>query len=395
MVRMQAGAFSFIYLVAGLVAFGASAVVWTRRRAPGGVPLACLLLSVSCWALADMFEVRAATVDLRLRISQVQYLGVVSASPFFFMAARELSGTTSRMGPWLMLCVWGVPLAALVMAWTNSWHHAIWRSVELQPGGVLALYHYGWFFWVLMGQHYLLNVAAAVLLIRSLSTVARDFRQATSVVLLVVGVPWVANFIYVLKLGPWPGFDLVAISVGFSGGLLAWLVLRQGLLDLVPQARAAFMQAMSDGVIVLDARGREVFANRAASDPRLADRNALARLMGYPSWQRVPDTCDADVQTPEGGIAIRVVPVADRWGVRAGRLIVTRFLSAESLPVVAGASDRAPLLPICAGCHMVRTERGRWVHAEAYRSPARQVEFTHGICPDCLARLYPELDAAG
>lgn len=61
----------------------------------------------------------------------------------------------------------------------------------------MALYHYGWFFWVLMSQHYLLNVMAAVLLIRSLPTVARDFRLATAVVLLAVGVPWVANFIYV------------------------------------------------------------------------------------------------------------------------------------------------------------------------------------------------------
>ena len=392
---MQAGLFSFVYLVAGLVAFGASAVVWTRRSAPGGAPLSWMLLAVSCWALADVFEVRAETAELRLRISQLQYAGVVSASPFFFMAARELSWAMRRMGPRLMLGVWGVPLAALLLVWTNDWHHAIWTSIELPPGTQLALYHYGWFFWVLMGQHYLLNVMAAVVLIRALSTVARDFRVATAVMLLSVGVPWVANFIYVLKLGPWPGFDLVAIAVGFSGGVLAWLVLRQGLLDLVPQARAAFMQAMSDGVIVLDAGGREVFANRAAGHPRLVDRTALARLMGYSAWLRVPDIYDADVWTADGGIAIRVVPVADRWGARAGRLIVTRFITQESLPVAAEPAAEAPLLPICAGCHMVRTELGGWVHAEAYRGPARQVEFTHGLCQDCLARLYPELSVAG
>ena len=384
-----------MYLVAGLVAFSASAVVWTRRRAPGGLPLAWLLCAVSCWALADLFEVRAETVDLRLRISQVQYLGVVSASPFFFMAAREFSGTVGRMRKGLMLGVWGVPLTVLLLAWTNGWHHPIWTSIGLPPGTAMALYHCGWFFWVLMGQHYLLNAVAAVLLIRSLKTVAHDFRHATTVVLVVVGVPWVANFISVFKLGLWPGFDLVAIAVGFSRGLLAWRVLRQGLLDLVPQARAAFMQVISDGVIVLDAHGREVFANRAAGHPRLADRTVLARLMGYPAWLRVPDTYDADVWTADGGIAIRVVPVADRWGARAGRLIVTRFITQEPQSAVTEASGEAPLLPICAGCHRVRTELGRWVHAEAYRSPARQVEFTHGICQDCLARLYPELSVAG
>ena len=138
-----------------------------------------------------------------------------------------------------------------------------------------------------------------------------------------------------------------------------------------------------------------MFANRAAGHPRLVDRTALARLMGYSAWLRVPDTYDADVWTADGGIAIRVVPVADRWGARAGRLIVTRFIPRESLPAAAAAGDEAPLLPICAGCHRVRTELGRWMHAEAYRSPVRQVEFTHGLCEDCLVRLYPELSVAG
>lgn len=389
---MQAGLFSLVYLVAGLVAFAAAVVVWPRRHAPGGTPLTRLLLAVSWWALCDTFEVRAESVEARQFVSQIQYLGVVSASPFFFMAARELTGADDRLRPWLRVAIWGVPLTALVMAWTNAWHHGIWAAIDLVPGEALALYRYGWFFWILMAQHYALNVGAAVLLIRSLSSVAHDFRQATAVVLVVIGVPWVANVISVFKLGPWPGFDLVAIAVGISGGLLAWLVLRQGLLDLVPQARAAFMRAMSDAVMVLDARGREVFANRAADDPRLVDRSALVRLMGYPSWQRVPDTYDADIATPGGTLSIRIVPVADRWGARSGRLIVMRFSDTHAEPAAHHAG--AHLLPICAGCHKLRTELGRWVHAEAYRSPNTQVEFTHGICPVCVARLYPELSAA-
>lgn len=392
---MQAGLFSLVYLIAGLVAFGAAIAVWPRRHAPGGKPLAYLMFAVTWWALCDTFEIRATTIEARQLVSQIQYFGVVVASPLFFLAARELAGATAPMGLALRLATWGVPVAALVMAWTNPWHHGIWSRIELQPGADLALYYYGWFFWVLMAQHYALNVAATIILVRSLSLVAHDFRQATAVVIVVVGVPWVANGISVFKLGPLPGFDLVGIAVGISGGLLAWLVLRQGLLDLVPQARAAFMQAMSDAVIVLDAAGREVFANQAAGDTRLADRAALARLLGYPSWQRVPDTLDTVVRQGDGFLSVRVVPLADRWGERAGRLIVARQVDRGAPAPHAGVTAHsAPLLPICAGCHKVRNDLGRWVHAEAYRSHARQVEFTHGICPSCVARLYPELDQA-
>lgn len=89
-----------------------------------------------------------------------------------------------------------------------------WTRIDLASGDALALYRYGWFFWVLLAQHYALNVGAAVLIIRALSSVAHDFRKATAVVLVVIGVPWIANLISVFKLGPWPGFDLVGIAGG-------------------------------------------------------------------------------------------------------------------------------------------------------------------------------------
>ncbi|EEF60356.1 PAS domain-containing response regulator [Pedosphaera parvula] len=48
------------------------------------------------------------------------------------------------------------------------------------------------------------------------------------------------------------------------------------------------------------------------------------------------------------------------------------------------------LLPICASCKMIRDDRGYWERVETYISKHTQAEFTHGICPDCRERLYPE-----
>ena len=48
------------------------------------------------------------------------------------------------------------------------------------------------------------------------------------------------------------------------------------------------------------------------------------------------------------------------------------------------------LLPICASCKMIRDDRGYWERVETYISKHTQAEFTHGICPDCRDRLYPE-----
>ena len=50
-------------------------------------------------------------------------------------------------------------------------------------------------------------------------------------------------------------------------------------------------------------------------------------------------------------------------------------------------------LPICASCKNIRDDTGYWQQIESYLSEHSDVEFTHGICPDCVAKLYPEFAA--
>jgi CRP-like cAMP-binding protein len=48
------------------------------------------------------------------------------------------------------------------------------------------------------------------------------------------------------------------------------------------------------------------------------------------------------------------------------------------------------LVPICANCKNIREEGGTWVRIEEYIADRSDTDFTHGICPDCLRKLYPE-----
>ncbi len=49
------------------------------------------------------------------------------------------------------------------------------------------------------------------------------------------------------------------------------------------------------------------------------------------------------------------------------------------------------LLPICSGCKKVRDDDGYWSQVETYISKHTDTEFSHSLCPDCLAKLYPEI----
>ncbi len=49
------------------------------------------------------------------------------------------------------------------------------------------------------------------------------------------------------------------------------------------------------------------------------------------------------------------------------------------------------MLPICSECKKIRDDKGYWNRIESYISRHSGVEFSHGICPDCARKLYPEL----
>lgn len=49
------------------------------------------------------------------------------------------------------------------------------------------------------------------------------------------------------------------------------------------------------------------------------------------------------------------------------------------------------LLPVCASCRRIRDEADRWSDLETYLITRAGVRMTHGLCPECLPRLYPEL----
>ena len=49
-------------------------------------------------------------------------------------------------------------------------------------------------------------------------------------------------------------------------------------------------------------------------------------------------------------------------------------------------------IPICARCKKIRDDEGYWQQVEEYISHHSNAEFSHSICPECMAELYPGYD---
>ena len=75
---------------------------------------------------------------------------------------------------------------------------------------------------------------------------------------------------------------------------------------------------------------------------------------------------------------------------RFADLMELRRLNAELQAALAKVKILSGLLPICASCKKIRDDQGYWHQVEVYIRDHSEAEFSHGICPDCAQKLYPE-----
>ncbi len=66
-------------------------------------------------------------------------------------------------------------------------------------------------------------------------------------------------------------------------------------------------------------------------------------------------------------------------------------LIAELQTTLAEVKVLKGFIPICASCKQIRDDQGFWDQIEHYITRHSDARFSHGICPDCLKKLYPEM----
>ncbi len=49
------------------------------------------------------------------------------------------------------------------------------------------------------------------------------------------------------------------------------------------------------------------------------------------------------------------------------------------------------IIPICASCKKIRDDKGYWNQIEVYIKEHTEADFSHGLCPECAKKLYPDI----
>jgi len=65
-------------------------------------------------------------------------------------------------------------------------------------------------------------------------------------------------------------------------------------------------------------------------------------------------------------------------------------LISELQAALAQVKTLSGLLPICSGCKKIRDDQGYWNRIETFISKHSDAQFSHGICPDCTKKYFPD-----
>jgi len=70
-------------------------------------------------------------------------------------------------------------------------------------------------------------------------------------------------------------------------------------------------------------------------------------------------------------------------------------LISELETALAKVKKLSGMLPICSSCKKIRDDKGYWNQIEEYIRAHSEADFSHGICPECARKLYPEVMEVG
>ena len=84
-----------------------------------------------------------------------------------------------------------------------------------------------------------------------------------------------------------------------------------------------------------------------------------------------------------GNTLIRII-VFSLFSVLIERITLEQRKLAHKVKVLEG------LLPVCCICKKIRNGNGKWEQMEKYITDRSEAQFSHGLCPDCAKKEYPE-----
>lgn len=254
--------FSITLILCGLVTVGVSCAIF---RLKGGAVrwFGYMMLSIAIWAITYGCELSSDTVSQMLFWINFEYLGVAGAPTLWIIFVIGFTGKDCWLTPRNRLLIFIEPCITLLMVWTNNWHHLHYAAVGVDNSGpfpLLAITAGIWYKIHTVYFYFMLGWGMYMIITRFKK--ADEFiKKQNRIILFGAFIPWLVNLTYLLKLRPFGHLDLTPFAFSASSLVISIGLLGFKLFDIVPIARGKIVDALQEGILVLDAQNRVVDLN--------------------------------------------------------------------------------------------------------------------------------------
>ena len=243
-----------IALLSAIVAIIIFIIAVMRRSSPGAVPLAFFMIAIAEWSITGALEMNAYTIPEKVIWGKLAYFGIMSSPVLFLWFALQYHQYPIKI--WMRIFLFGFPLAAILMAYTNDLHHLLWPGFSILPGTNIMVYEHGPLFWVIVPIIYSFLIAGILLFLRSTFNPKKFYRKQAILIFASSIFPLLANILYITGNSPIQGMDPTPIGFAITGIFLTWGLFQYRILDIIPVVRDTIIDNMADGVIIADFRHR-------------------------------------------------------------------------------------------------------------------------------------------
>ncbi|HEU4883418.1 MAG TPA: EAL domain-containing protein [Longimicrobium sp.] len=328
------------YALSTAISAAVSAYCWRRRARPGVAAFAVVAAGEAFWTLGFIFEVASPGLRAKVFWDNLQYLPLAVIPVGFLAFAHGFSGRPLRHSRMVYGALALPLLAVAALAFSDPLHGLIRTDTRpvTDPHGQLE-YGLTWIVDAAGIYIYLIQAAAFAVLAAGWMRTHPLYRIQVNVVIAGLLVPALGSVLTLTVLADSPYRDLSPWTFAVGNLVIAWGLFRRRLFDVVPVARHAVVESLSDPVYVLDAAGRVVDLNPAAR--RAAGQDDGAAL-GRPAGEILPlppevvarlhengaTGVDVEAGGPDGGpVHVGVHPLEGPHGEPWGSVVVLRDIA--------------------------------------------------------------------
>jgi PAS domain S-box-containing protein len=257
--------------------------------------------ALACWSLSVVLEHYYPGLTLKIFWMKMSYLGITIVPTAWLVFTLQYTHHESWLTRRKLFVFCIIPALALIVVWTNDFHHLwwgdIWLDTTISPP-IDAVTH-NVLFWIYTTYAYIIIIASNFILLKTFIKSTGIYRSQISTMLLASFVPWIANFMYVFKIGPFSKVDPTPLAFAITGVTLYWGLSRLQLLRIIPIAYETIFRSVQDAAIVLDKNNRILELNPSAE--KLIWQK-LTNIIGMPYRQVMPGLAahiEPDTKVPD------------------------------------------------------------------------------------------------